>query len=166
MDLTGRMKLSFEESKVYGQFTPWSYTIPLAVTCFGAIAITLTPSDITIDASIWVFRVILLLSGLYFLLIPRTFRCILDFEKRTYEATSTRFWNRQLAHERGSLPSDARVVIAKADSYWPNWDLLLILPDTTVRLGRTYTHEASSPEHWLHNAAAKINARLTDPSAR
>ena len=83
-----------------------------------------------------------------------------------YEATSTRFWNRQLTHERGSLLSDARVEITKADSYWPNWDLLLILPDTTVHLGRTYTHEASSPEHWLHNAAAKINARLTDPSTR
>jgi hypothetical protein len=160
------MKLSFEESKVYGQFTPWSYTAPLAAVCFGATAITLAPSDITIDANIWAFRGVMLLGGFYFLLIPRTFRFILDFEKRTYEATSTRFWNRQLANEHGSLPSDTRVEITKADSYWPNWDLLLILPDTTVHLGRTYTHEANSPEQLLHDAAAKINARLTDPPTR
>ena len=160
------MKLSFEESKVYGQFTPWSYTAPLAVVCFGATAITFAPSDITIDASIWAFRGVMLLSGLYFLLIPRTFRFILDFEKRMCEATSTRLWNRQLTHESGSLSSDARVVITKADSYWPNWDLLLILPDTTVRLGRTYTLEASSPEQLLHDAAEKINAKLTELSAR
>ena len=157
------LRVTHEEDVFRGHFSPWGYTAPITLTLFGAVAITFTHSEIVIDASIWAFRTAMCLSGLYFLLIPRTFRWTVDVANGTYEVASTRFWKRKITHERGSLSADAHVDVVKADCMWPNWDLLLILPNQTVLLGRSHTVEGSSPQRQLLETAAMINSQLTSP---